>query len=799
MPRLLSLSRTERGVTARPVKSWLTEADAFRELFGLGDNGAPRLSPAKAFAVQGYVRRCVLLRARAAASVPFSLYRDGEEEPVFTEADEPPPEYAALTSLHRTRWDAEASLALSGAAYFVILREARGGRRISAASPLGRFLGLQFCAIGTVTPKASPAGIEAFHRTVNGQQIPYPADAMLHVFQPDPFRDLGPGGSDAHAASLSASALLSYDEFVSDHLGSGLLKATVLMDKTGEAAGRLDPEDQNRLKDGWWDFLSRKRQTRRPPIVSGFEPHTLGDGLADLDNEALTEGQIKAICAAFGVPDPKILGGANYAESSIHERAFLLETVFPQARLFADAINAQLLSGYGLRLVLAPERHEVMQQYELETAQTVKDLTGRPVLSLNEGRIILGKPPVEGGDEIAPASGPGTSVVVNTSGSGSGSGSEGGPASVEDDGPAASSPTASGPTTGGDGATRSLPPEIMPVFYYAAGDHPPARAERKAADWKAQTWAATDALKTEGIRPLRRAAEDFLRALVDALADAISGEGDAIAALLSFDLGAWADRLPDAFRAGVLRALRAGWNRGAFNVDRVMPWDAEDARIVAVADRLIRAASGVPETVRAQAETAIRAAIEEGLDRDEMVAALRDALSDLPETNAARIAETTGTGAFEAGQMTAYAEAGVTHVMWLSQRDNRVRDSHGSVDGEEVPVGTPFSNGLMYPGDPDGPVGEIARCRCTTLGVMRDLEESFQRSVSRRTAPVETAPVETWTDRRNAHIRARYRAPEIRSLGSQGVRAQAVHDEGFEGEPYDIAVSTLLDIARRKP
>ena len=44
---------------------------------------------------------------------------------------------------------------------------------------------------------------------------------------------------------------------------------------------------------------------------------------------------------------------------------------------------------------------------------------------------------------------------------------------------------------------------------------------------------------------------------------------------------------------------------------------------------------------------------------------------------------------------------------------NRTRESHLELDGEEVLVDEPFSNGLMCPADPTGEPEEVYNCRCT--------------------------------------------------------------------------------------
>lgn len=52
---------------------------------------------------------------------------------------------------------------------------------------------------------------------------------------------------------------------------------------------------------------------------------------------------------------------------------------------------------------------------------------------------------------------------------------------------------------------------------------------------------------------------------------------------------------------------------------------------------------------------------------------------------------------------------------WDSTLDARTRDSHAKVDGEIRELDKPFSNGLMYAGDPHGRAEEVINCRCALL------------------------------------------------------------------------------------
>ena len=87
--------------------------------------------------------------------------------------------------------------------------------------------------------------------------------------------------------------------------------------------------------------------------------------------------------------------------------------------------------------------------------------------------------------------------------------------------------------------------------------------------------------------------------------------------------------------------------------------------------------------------------------------------------NAVRIARTEGHRIqCQSGMDACYKakEKGANVVkQWDATLDDRTRESHVAVDGEIREIDEPFSNGLMYPGDPRGGAAEVINCRCALL------------------------------------------------------------------------------------
>lgn len=100
----------------------------------------------------------------------------------------------------------------------------------------------------------------------------------------------------------------------------------------------------------------------------------------------------------------------------------------------------------------------------------------------------------------------------------------------------------------------------------------------------------------------------------------------------------------------------------------------------------------------------IREGIADGLSVDEIAARLRVKMATGYSFRSHLIARTEVVGATNFGRNETMRINGVTLRQWNTQRDKDVRKEHEDVDGETAEIDEPYSNGLMYPNEPN--------CRC---------------------------------------------------------------------------------------
>lgn len=132
----------------------------------------------------------------------------------------------------------------------------------------------------------------------------------------------------------------------------------------------------------------------------------------------------------------------------------------------------------------------------------------------------------------------------------------------------------------------------------------------------------------------------------------------------------------------------------------------------------------------------VNSAVTQAVLQGKTVPQLAESLAGVAEMDrraAVRTARTAITSAHSLGKLKGYERAAGMGIevekQWLAALDLRTRGSHRHLDGETVALDREFSNGLKYPGDPDGAGSEVYNCRCTMVAVIGDIDyEDVERA-----------------------------------------------------------------------
>lgn len=352
----------------------------------LGQVSATDIDPRLLDTLVPFVRRAVRLRANAISRVPVSLMKGGKDVSAR-------PEWSGLMDgLSSLLYRTEFALSLSPyGAYW------RKGANPIGANPTPEWLlpvacwpyltaeeGLKY--IRYVRPFGVPGA---------GRVEMLPPEEAVRFWYPSLTRANWPGPPPGVTAQPAGSALTSQDSFIAQYFRRGAVKVTLLQIPQGSQVAERD-----RLTAWWRSFVSGIGNAWRSIVVSTtVTPQVIGDGLKDMNNEALTRQYRQDVAAAFDIPETMLMAGAaNYATAISDRISFYEEFVFPELDLLLEAVNAQWLrDAYGCELVSHPEQTEARQASQLEQADKVTALVGQPVFTVDEGRAWLGMDPLPAG------------------------------------------------------------------------------------------------------------------------------------------------------------------------------------------------------------------------------------------------------------------------------------------------------------------------------------------------------------------------------------------------------------------
>ena len=169
-------------------------------------------------------------------------------------------------------------------------------------------------------------------------------------------------------------------------------------------------------------------------------------------------------------------------------------------------------------------------------------------------------------------------------------------------------------------------------------------------------------------------------------------------------------------------------------------------------DLLPKAKIDIPKDLRWNKQK-INSAITQGVLQGEDIRKVSKRLQSVTDMNrhsAVRNARTMMTSAENGGRFDSYIRAddmGISmEKQWLASLDGRTRHSHAAQDGEHVPIREEFTNGLMFPADPDGDPREVYNCRCTMVAVLEETDPSVNPNEVERNSKLEDMDYEGWLE-----------------------------------------------------
>ena len=540
------------------------------------------------------------------------------------------------------------------------------------------------------------------------------------------------------------------------------------------------------------------RQVKGVPVFGkGLSMHPFAMNAVDLALVESLAANDERLFRLAGVPKALYDSDANRANVFGARRVFATFTLQPEADGLAGTLTVGFERSFRLRTVgtagtLEVRSPDLSPTDPLEEARVAEVEHRMGAVTTNELRATRGRGNVDGGDvplvsgalrPLSAVASPPPPPPQLTPAAGTG----GAETSDDPEGDAGDDPDAEPEPADED--ERASPGAGASALLRIAGLARRASV-RMDDDAEAAEWAEVVRLREAATAPLQAAAEDAVRRMGDAAADAVAdgipelraactqrSPGEALADLV-FRLDEWLAEWDGLLGPFVMEVIAEGYRTGGLRLALELAWDATRPAVQdALAASLAQAAS-VPATVRVE----LGAQLAEGLSANETAGELaervRGHVASLAGWKAEQVARTTGGGAFEAGELAAFRDGGVTHKRWLSERDGVVRESHAGADGEEVELEAAFSNGLMHPLDPAGPASEVVNCRCTLLP-----------STPEATPGLEAEP-RSWAQRRDAWIRSRYRAEIATRHGERAVIIAELQRGTFEGEAYELAFST---------
>lgn len=469
------------------------------------------------------------------------------------------------------------------------------------------------------------------------------------------------------------------------------------------AAPSTSQTDLTAAENKWREKYSTRGMRGMTAFMAGLQSvEQIGFNLQQLEFPDLRRVAREDICAAANV-DPRMIGissaandaglsGVQYREA---RHRLIQQTVYPIMRAIEDELNYWFMPEFGEPLVRFSEEYiAAITEDVTATSTRVQGEVRMKFRSVEEAREAVGLPA-----EMDPTHHLVGGLTVGETQEQAQAQSE---AAVEAARNPAPPPNAQPPAK----ATRTALPPTAPTRTRAySGDD--------AKDWEKEFERAALLLfaadRTDVLRVLTTVA-----AAQTVMADPIVAETMRRVRAEFAEGGTYYARWLERYSELIGRSVSVGGRDIASAVG--LSFTLENPRVRGiVARRAGDLVTNVTETTRESIRTALVTARDQRLGVNQAAQLISETtFGAIAGARAKTIARTELAGALNAGEFAAAIQSGVMRSKtWMTQKDDRVRDTHDDLEGVTVDIGATFPNGLRYPHDPLGSAAETINCRCS--------------------------------------------------------------------------------------
>jgi HK97 family phage portal protein len=246
------------------------------------------------------------------------------------------------------------------------------------------------------------------HYEYEGQQTRYEVNEILHI-KDNNYQTIYRGSSRLKPALRTMRALLNMRAFQDNFFKNGAVPGLTL--QTDE---RLNDRHKEKLLAEWAKKYQPTTGGKRPVILDGglkINPITqLNFQELDFQN-AINENE-KIVLKALGIP-PILLDGGNNANIRPNHRIYYLETILP----IVEKMNSVFERFFGFEVYEDVAYIHALRPELQQEASYHSTLVNGGVITPNEARFALGKPPIAGHDDLRiPANIAGSAADPSTGG-----------------------------------------------------------------------------------------------------------------------------------------------------------------------------------------------------------------------------------------------------------------------------------------------------------------------------------------------------------------------------------------------